>query len=80
MLSDKNCVEVEVARMTMQDLRRVNDADKLTTLLPVWIKDKVIPAYTVASVNYFQSLPGRLGCAHFCVTVNDMSLAWLTSK
>ena len=42
----------------MQDLCRVNDADSLTTLLPVWIKDKVIPALTVASVNYFQSLPG----------------------
>jgi len=42
----------------MQDLCKVHDADDLTTLLPVWIKDKVIPAYTVASVNYFQSLPG----------------------
>jgi len=42
----------------MQDLSKVHDADNLTTMLPVWIKDKVIPTYTVASVNYFQSLPG----------------------
>jgi len=37
----------------------VNDADNLTAMLPVWIKEKVIPAYTVASVSYFQSLPGQ---------------------
>jgi len=41
----------------------VNVADDLTTLLPGWIKDKVVPAYTVASVNYFQSLPGD--CSKF---------------
>jgi len=48
----------------------VNNADNLTTLLPLWIKDKVIPAYTVASVNYFQSLPGRLCWAHLCIIVS----------
>lgn len=45
-------------REEFEDLCKVSGADNLSTLLPVWIKDKVIPAYTVASVNYFQSLPG----------------------
>jgi len=63
-------VEEEVEWMLMQDLCRVNNADNLTTLLPLWIKDKVIPAYTVASVNYFQSLPGRLCCPHLCIIVS----------
>jgi len=50
----------EVVLLLMQDLCRVNSADSLTPVLPGWIKDKVIPAYTVASVNYFQALPGQL--------------------
>ena len=29
-------------------------------LLSSWIKSKVIPAYTVASVNYCKSLPGTI--------------------
>ena len=58
--------------MLIQDMCRVNDADKLTTVLPLWIKDKVIPSFTVASVNYFQSLPGKLCCVHLSSRVSDL--------
>lgn len=55
-----SAVEMAAGVNWMQDLCRINTADNLTSALPVWIKEKVIPAYTVASVSYFQSLPGLL--------------------
>ena len=42
-------------RYVHQEWSRCNSGGHLSN----WIKTKVIPAYTVASVNYCKSLPGK---------------------